>query len=176
MCGSIFVFLIIFNYFKNYFLLFFFLVVILGVVTVGILQHSHSHTIDVLQYSGHVINYLTSGSCRQIYFWPYCWFIKGKMSFSCSLLVAADKITSYLIPGLLKTKYHFPSFWKLQTNDFLPYSWFITDTVPFPSTLMAAANKVTSHLFLFNSRVLFTYSCMVDGTINWFFPYTYSCR
>ncbi len=71
------------------------------------------------------------------------------MPFSCSLLVASDKITSYLIPGLLWTKYHSPSsFWKLQTNDFLPYSWFITDKVPFPSSLMEAADKWLSTLFL----------------------------
>jgi hypothetical protein len=40
------------------------------------------------------------------------------------------------------------------------------DKVLFPSSLMAAANKVTSHLFLLNSKVLFVYSFMVDGTLQ----------
>ncbi len=104
---------------------------------------------DILQYSGHVITYLTSGSCRQNYFWPYCWFIKDKIPFSCSLLVASDKITSYHIPVLLWTKYHSPPrLWQLQTNDFLPYSWFIPDKVPFPSFLLEAADKWLPTLFL----------------------------
>ncbi len=100
-------------------------------------KHSHSHTIDVLQYSGQWtcwktlgvwqtsdIPYLTSDSCRQNYFWHYCWFIKDEMPFSCSLLVASDKITS------------------------LPYSWFIMDKVLFPSSLIAAADKWLSTLYL----------------------------
>ncbi len=64
------------------------------------------------------IPYLTSGSCRQNYFWLYCLFIKDKMQFSCSLLVASDKITS------------------------LPYSWFIMDKVPFPFFLLEAADFI----------------------------------
>jgi hypothetical protein len=79
-------------------------------------------TLGVWQTSD--IPYLTSGSCRQNYFWHYCWFIKDKMPFSCSLLVASDKITS------------------------LPYSWFIMDKVPFPSFLLEAADKWLPTLFL----------------------------
>jgi hypothetical protein len=63
------------------------------------------------------------------------------MPFSCSLLVASDKITSLTYSWFIMDKVPFPFLLKLQTNDFLPYSWFIMDKVPFPSSLLEAADK-----------------------------------